>query len=189
MRSHYELFRVTVTNNGTVQWSPGGKYQSKCSIDVRLYPFDVEHCWLRFVTWQYSADQVSLNLTSPRRKMLRSCYSNGEWDIQEVSARSSFIPTEDIPFTLVEFGLQFRHKPLYHIINIMIPTLCLSLLVLLVLRLPVESGEKISMGVTLLLSFAVYMLLVSDSVPSTSDGVPVISISLYADMEATLVPL
>ncbi len=88
---------------------------------------------------------------------------------------SGFILTEVSALTLIEFGLQFRHKPLYYIIDIMIPTLCLSLLVLLVLRLPAQSGEKISMRVTLLLSFTVYMLLVSDSVPTTSDGVPLIS--------------
>ncbi len=116
-----------------------------------------------------------MTLKNPRDGMLGSCCRNGEWDVREMAARGSVEHTGDISVSVVEFGLHFRHKPLYYIINIMIPTLCLSLLVLLVLRLPAESGEKISMGVTLLLSFAVYMLLVSDSIPITSDGVPVIS--------------
>ena len=67
-----------------------------------------------------------------------------------------------------------KRKSLYYIINLIVPAIMLSMLTLLVLRLPPESGEKVSMGVTLLLAFSVYLLIVSDNVPNSSDGVPVI---------------
>ena len=40
--------------------------------------------------------------------------------------------------------------------------------------LPVESGEKVSLEITVLLSLAVFMLVVSESVPPSSDNFPII---------------
>jgi hypothetical protein len=58
--------------------------------------------------------------------------------------------------------------------NVVAPSIMLSLLVLMVFRLPPESGEKMSLGVTLLLSYSVFLLMVSDNVPNTSQAVPLI---------------
>ncbi len=118
--------------------------------------------------------EVNLTVGPLAENTLEQCCSNGEWEVNELPAHRLETGEGNHVFAIVEFGLEFKRKPTYYVINVVAPTLCLSLLVLLVMRLPAESGEKISMGVTLLLSFAVYMLLVSDSVPTTSDAVPVL---------------
>jgi hypothetical protein len=46
-----------------------------------------------------------------------------------------------------------------------IPCLWLTILNLLVFLLPAESGDKISLGVTVFLSFSVFMLVISEKVP------------------------
>ena len=43
--------------------------------------------------------------------------------------------------------------------------------------LPVESGEKISLEITVLLSLAVFMLVVSESMPPSSDNFPIIGMN------------
>ncbi|XP_007905679.1 neuronal acetylcholine receptor subunit alpha-7a isoform X2 [Callorhinchus milii] len=48
-------------------------------------------------------------------------------------------------------------------------------LALLVFLLPADSGEKISLGITVLLSLTVFMLLVAEIMPATSDSVPLIA--------------
>ena len=58
--------------------------------------------------------------------------------------------------------------------NIIIPSGILSVLVILVFLLPPDSGEKMSMGVTLLLSYFVFILMISEDVPNTSKAVPLI---------------
>ena len=55
-----------------------------------------------------------------------------------------------------------------------LPTMLLLAIGLLVFLLPPESGERVSLGITVLLSMTVYQLLLSDIVPHTSDVVPVL---------------
>jgi nicotinic acetylcholine receptor len=51
----------------------------------------------------------------------------------------------------------------------------LSILTLLVFCLPPESGEKIALGITVLLAFSVFMLAIAESMPETSENIPLIS--------------
>lgn len=41
--------------------------------------------------------------------------------------------------------------------------------------LPPESGEKIGLGITIMLSYAVFLLVIQDSTPPNSDYTPAIS--------------
>ena len=50
----------------------------------------------------------------------------------------------------------------------------------LVFYLPPEAGEKVSLGITVLLSCIVFLLLIAESIPKRSDSVPIIS--KYADL-------
>ena len=72
------------------------------------------------------------------------------------------------------FTIYMRRKPLYYVMNIMLPCLMLSLLDLLVFCLPPESGEKVSLGITVLLSFSVFLLVIADNVPQTSETAPLL---------------
>jgi len=49
----------------------------------------------------------------------------------------------------------------------------LSMLMLLVFWLPPESGEKISLQITVLLSFTIFQLVIRSNMPQTSDFVPI----------------
>ncbi len=174
IKGHFELFRVIVNYDGALMWSPGGSFKSQCAIDVQRFPFDVQRCTWQFINWMYTNTEIYLTVNELAETTLEMCCHNGEWDVSDRPAKATEKTLEGYTLRTIQFELEFKRKSMYYVINVVVPTLCLSLLVLLVLRLPAESGEKISMGVTLLLSFAVYMLLVSDSVPVTSDSVPVI---------------
>lgn len=47
----------------------------------------------------------------------------------------------------------------------------------LVFCLPPESGEKVSLGVTVLLAMTVYQLLIAETIPPTSEVIPLIGAS------------
>ncbi|KAG9347193.1 hypothetical protein JZ751_006120 [Albula glossodonta] len=68
-----------------------------------------------------------------------------------------------------------RRRTLYYGLNLLIPCVLISGLALLVFLLPADSGEKISLGITVLLSLTVFMLLVAEIMPATSDSVPLIA--------------
>ena len=68
-----------------------------------------------------------------------------------------------------------ERKARYTILNVLIPIILLSLMDLLVFWLPPESGEKVSLGITVLLSFSVFLTVVDERLPRTSDNVPILS--------------
>ena len=78
------------------------------------------------------------------------------------------------PFPDVTFWFHLRRRTTYYTFNIIIPCVMLSLLTLGSFVLPAESGEKVSLGLTVLLAFSVFMLLIAESMPATSEFVPLI---------------
>ena len=52
----------------------------------------------------------------------------------------------------------------------------MSVLTLLVFFLPPDSGEKIALGITVLLAFSVFVLAIAEKMPETSDSIPLIGI-------------
>ena len=80
------------------------------------------------------------------------------------------------------FTIYMRRKPLYYVMNIMLPCLMLSLLDLLVFCLPPESGEKVSLGITVLLSFSVFLLVIADNVPQTSETAPLLGKTIRSNL-------
>jgi len=55
-----------------------------------------------------------------------------------------------------------------------LPSLLITLVGFLGFLIPPDSGEKISMGVTTLLSMTVFLMVIADSMPPNSDSVPLI---------------
>ena len=68
-----------------------------------------------------------------------------------------------------------ERKAQYSIINVIVPIVLLSIMDLLLFWLPPESGEKVLLGITVLLSFSVFLLVVDERMPRTSDTVPILS--------------
>lgn len=66
--------------------------------------------------------------------------------------------------------------------NVIFPCLMMSVLTLLVFLLPPDSGEKISLGITVLLAFSVFVLAIAEKMPETSDSMPLIAIYLTVVM-------
>ena len=63
-------------------------------------------------------------------------------------------------------------------VTIIIPTLLFCLLNPLVFLLPVDSGDRISLSMTILLSYAIFLTLVSSSIPATSNPMCVLLLVL-----------
>lgn len=78
------------------------------------------------------------------------------------------------PYLDIVFNLTLRRKTLFYTVNLIIPCVGISFLSVLVFYLPSDSGEKISLCISILLSLTVFFLLLAEIIPPTSLTVPLL---------------
>ncbi|XP_039608094.1 cholinergic receptor, nicotinic, alpha 11 isoform X1 [Polypterus senegalus] len=164
---------VLVNSSGYCQYLPPGIFMSTCNVDVRWFPFDIQKCELKFGSWTYDGWLLDLQMNDAD---ISGYLPNGEWDLIGVpgSRNEIFYDCCKEPYPDITFYVTIRRRTLYYALNLLIPCVLLSSMTLLVFLLPADSGEKISLGITVLLSLTVFMLLVAEIMPATSDSIPLI---------------
>lgn len=79
------------------------------------------------------------------------------------------------PYPFLTYDIIIRRRTMYYILNFLTPCILMSALTILGFCLPVESGERMNVGVTVLLSLTVILLLLAENLPATSEVLPLIS--------------
>ncbi|XP_077576870.1 neuronal acetylcholine receptor subunit alpha-7-like [Stigmatopora nigra] len=164
---------VLVNSSGFCEYLPPGIFVSTCNVDVRWFPFDIQQCELKFGSWTFDGWLLDIQMKDAD---VSGFMPNGEWDLLEVpgSRHEIFYDCCAEPYPDVTFVVTLRRRTLYYALNLLIPCVLLSSMTLLVFLLPANSGEKISLGITVLLSLTVFMLMVAEIMPATSDSIPLI---------------
>jgi len=168
---------VVVGSDGHCLFIPPGIFKSTCKIDITWFPFDDQQCDLKFGSWTYSGWQLELILNKEDGGDISGYVANGEWDLIGVPGKRQSITYECCPEPYVDitFTIHIRRRTLYYFFNLIVPCVLISSMALLGFTLPPDSGEKLTLDVTVLLSLTVFLNQVSDSMPNTSDAVPLIS--------------
>ena len=78
------------------------------------------------------------------------------------------------PYPDVTFYLHIRRRASYHVVNILVPCVLLSCLSLAVFLLPARASEKILLSLTVLLMFSIFIRMIAENTPDTSEFVPII---------------
>ncbi|XP_052268515.1 neuronal acetylcholine receptor subunit alpha-6-like [Dreissena polymorpha] len=121
------------------------------------------------VTVQLSTKEVEVDTTFSENPM---------WELFDTKAKSEPLGH----YSQVSFSFKLRRRPAYVFVNVVLPIMFLSVLNLLVFLLVPESGERVAYCITVLLSIAVIMTIVSAMLPRTSKPVPIVSYKLIVDM-------
>ncbi|XP_047485754.1 neuronal acetylcholine receptor subunit alpha-4-like [Penaeus chinensis] len=186
----YMRSKAMVGYEGKVFWPPPTKFRSTCPVDVTYFPFDDQTCILKLGSWIYDGFQVDVtNRTADVD--LTNYIPNGEWELLEARIIRNVIYYSCCPepFPDVTITITIRRKTLYYMYNVVLPCMMMSVLTLLVFCLPPDSGEKIALGVTVLLAFSVFMLAIAEKMPETSESIPLIGIYLTAVMTITSISI
>merc|ERR1712158_142923 len=107
---------------------------------------------------------------------LQEYYISTEWDVMTVPAvrNEKYYPCCEEPYPDIIFYLALRRKTLFYTVNVIIPCVGISFLSVLVFYLPSDSGEKVSLSISILLSLTVFFLLLAEIIPPTSLSVPLL---------------
>ncbi|RXG73155.1 Acetylcholine receptor subunit beta-like 2 [Armadillidium vulgare] len=100
-----------------------------------------------------------------------------EWDILDVPAKRNqeYFKGVNEPYPYNKhFNLTMRRKTLFYTVNLIIPCVGISFLTVLVFYLPSDSGEKVALCISILLSLTVFFLLLAEIIPPTSLAVPLL---------------
>ncbi|EPQ18112.1 Acetylcholine receptor subunit delta [Myotis brandtii] len=143
---------VLIYPSGSVYWLPPAIFRSSCPISVTYFPFDWQNCSLKFSSLKYTAKEITLSLKQeeedgrsyPVEWIIidpEGFTENGEWEIVHRPARINMDPSapldspnhQDITFYLI-----IRRKPLFYIINILVPCVLISFMINLVFYLPAD---------------------------------------------------
>ena len=73
-------------------------------------------------------------------------------------------------YSSITYELTLDRLPSYYLVYIILPMMALTALFLLVFFIPADSGQRMSFGVSILLSLTVYLLVISEIVPANSDS-------------------
>ncbi|XP_074898327.1 acetylcholine receptor subunit beta isoform X2 [Buteo buteo] len=169
--------RAVITPDGSVRWRPPALYRSRCPIRVSHFPFDWQNCSLVFRSGSYGPEELGLRLAGgdtpgggAQAALPADFQENGQWELCHRSGRHHAGPShEDVTFYLV-----IRRKPLFYIVNVLVPCVLITLLAVVVFYLPPDAGEKMTLSLFALLTLTVFLLLLADKVPATSLAVPLI---------------
>uniref|UniRef100_A0A7E4V8Z1 Neurotransmitter-gated ion-channel ligand-binding domain-containing protein n=1 Tax=Panagrellus redivivus TaxID=6233 RepID=A0A7E4V8Z1_PANRE len=152
-------------------------YRTTCRLNIRYFPYDQQTCTLIISSW--TSDKSAIDYEPEFDSVnLENFIPNEEWvvvsfNVKRVEQKFVCCPQ---PWVLLEATLIVRRKPLYYIVNLVIPTSVITLVAVTGFFTPAstsnERREKLSLGIDSLLAHSLLLMMVSEQMPTTSDYVP-----------------
>ncbi|XP_070611252.1 acetylcholine receptor subunit alpha-like [Erythrolamprus reginae] len=171
-----QFTKVLLNYTGHITWTPPAIFNSYCEIIVTHFPFDEQNCSMKLGTWTYDGTVVAIYPESDRPD-LSNYVPSGEWTMKDYRGWKHSVTYEcclKTPYLDITYHFVLLRLPLYFIVNVIIPCLLFSFLTGLVFYLPTDSGEKMTLSISVLLSLTVFLLVIVELIPSTSSAVPLI---------------
>ena len=75
----------------------------------------------------------------------------------------------------VVLNIRMKRRPLYYLVNLVLPCVLLLCVGLMAFCLSADSGKKIELTTTILLTMMLFQIMVADKLPPTADHIPIVS--------------
>ncbi|RCN40039.1 Neurotransmitter-gated ion-channel ligand binding domain protein [Ancylostoma caninum] len=166
-------------------------YTITCRLNIRrvkgeiilFFPYDRQNCTLTISSWTNS--KSALDYYADAEVNLASYIPNEEWDVKsfKIFRHEYKYACCAEPWVILQASLVIQRKPLYYIVNLIIPTSIITIVSITGFFTPASTDddrtEKINLGITTLLAMSILMLMVSDQMPTTSEFVPLIGLAWF----------
>ena len=159
--------RTIIKHTGqTVTW-PYKMYKVGCKIRIRNFPFDVQTCELDFLSWTNPYSVLKLKTSEQLSRYYFQ--ESAEWALESYHIKHYQNPYGDDSWDHILFSFVLRRKWLFHLLNMIAPIVCISFLNLTCFIIPSECGEKITLCISIFLTLAVFLTIISSALPESSD--------------------
>ncbi|XP_056397699.1 5-hydroxytryptamine receptor 3A-like [Hyla sarda] len=168
---------VYIKNTGLVKFQKTNRVSTMCMFHTYFFPFDAHNCTLSFRSQLHTTKHINMSIgrtAKDVKKELSKFYNQGEWELVKVYSTYTLETDEDEEFAMLMFHIIFKRHPLYYVVNLIIPSILLMILDIIGFYLPIESGERITFKVTLLLGYSVFLIIVTDALPASAHTTPII---------------
>ncbi|CAG2224849.1 unnamed protein product [Mytilus edulis] len=165
---------VTFFQNGTAMTSLVTVFHTTCTTDITHYPFDKHTCDISVIPRNlFSSLILETSVTSVLNEFT---IENSEWSVCSAVQQDLLGPVSN-----VNFVLYLTRKPYFLVLNLVLPSIIICTVNSLSFLIPVESGERLSFCVSLLLTYIVFLTTVLDKLPST-DTVSCFNVYLFLQL-------
>ncbi|XP_046848689.1 neuronal acetylcholine receptor subunit alpha-10-like isoform X2 [Xenia sp. Carnegie-2017] len=170
--------KVMLYNNGRNVWLAPIIIKTACKINVEHFPFDEQFCNVTLGSWTYDTKRLDVQLESDTADLTKFV-SNGEWDLISMTGSRNVLTypcCPDVNYADLTYTIRIRRRTRYYYVNLIIPCFVITALSILAFKVPPDTGERVTLVITNLLSMIVFLLLVADILPPISDATPLISV-------------
>ena len=169
--SRTHKYEICAKYTGDIDWIISESFTTVCKMDVLLFPFDTHTCSLDISGLGPTARLMNFSGLGIGMDAKHTLINNA-WQLNSHSVQSQYYQDYQGYFSIVQFQFTVRRKPDFYIATMIIPLFTLSFLGLLVFVLPAESGERISLGISCLLSFSVIQASITEQLPPGFSDMP-----------------
>ncbi|XP_050398826.1 neuronal acetylcholine receptor subunit beta-4 isoform X2 [Patella vulgata] len=164
--------RLYVNNSGTVDWEPSFTLSTSCVVDVSLFPVDVQICNIDIVPWMTTNHEI--NIKDPTFDNSLFEVPNGEFAIIHTKTTQTCYTVYSNPnYELTEsrFTLTMARQSTFYLLNVVGPFVAISSLCVISFLIDSQSGEKLTVSITVLLSLTVFLSVIEDQLPKTANSI------------------
>ena len=173
-------YPILAVCTGNVRWSYQEKLVAFCEVDVLNFPFDRQYCSILLQSTIYDTSQLKLRSLYDVVRLYN--YITTEWGISHatITEIDLYNPNHRRDFSTIKIDIELVRFSRFYVLKIILPLGIISSVAAFSFCLPTDSGEKVALTVSVLLSLTIYLQLISDYVPKTERGI--CTLTLYSNV-------
>ncbi|KAH9495927.1 Neuronal acetylcholine receptor subunit beta-3 [Bulinus truncatus] len=168
---------VNILSDGTVLYTPTAAMEIPCQVteviehvNISKFPFDHHSCGPQLSSWMY--DNTSVEIVVPDEAIdLNNLAPNGQFVVTTGRVEKTEFDYGGRFFESQTFLLHLSRRPAYMSLTLLLPVCLISLLEGVSLVMSPEEPEKLSISITILLSFTVFLGVINENLPETSENI------------------
>ena len=161
---------MNLYSNGDIMWSNPAVFKFSCGLELSYFPFDTQHCKMKFSSWIYNSNLLLLYPYKDTSKQIDilDTFSHSEWDIIDVVVDSYLEQRSDsnpnTNYTVIEYMITLKRFPHYYNIS-MGMTISLVIVNFIIMLIKPNNISRTSTGVFIPLTILALQLTLADKIP------------------------